>query len=201
MGRRLNIGERLEAHSVPEPNTGCTLWFGARCSAGYGVLNVDDRLALAHRLSWEREHGSIPDGLCVLHRCDEPLCIAPGHLFLGTRTDNSEDKVRKGRQSKGPSHGVKMRGDRNGSRLHPESMARGDRSGARLHPERLVRGEKQHCAKLTEFDVVEIRRLRASGLCYRAIAEAFGLHLSTVARVSTFKSWKHVEGGLNEDDR
>jgi hypothetical protein len=52
-----------------------------------------------HRVAWKEWIGPIPDGLCVLHRCDNPPCFNPDHLFLGTKTDNHEDMVRKGRRN------------------------------------------------------------------------------------------------------
>lgn len=94
------IGERLDTQSIPEPNTGCWLWTGYMNRQGYGRLRVggrSGRMILAHRASWERERGPIPDGLDCLHACDTPLCINPAHLFLGTHADNMADMVRKGR--------------------------------------------------------------------------------------------------------
>lgn len=80
---------------------GCWLWTGCACK-GYGQLAVGARLrAYAHRFAWELNYGPISFGMCVLHRCDTPLCVRPDHLFLGTNKDNMADKVAKGRQLKG----------------------------------------------------------------------------------------------------
>lgn len=79
---------------------GCWEWTGYRAPAGYGQLGRGPRnegLALAHRLSWEFHYGPIPDGLLVCHRCDNPPCVRPDHLFLGTFVDNAQDMVSKGR--------------------------------------------------------------------------------------------------------
>lgn len=62
-----------------------------------GVLNGKRRPLYAHRVAWELTYESVPDGLCVLHRCDTPLCCNPSHLFLGTQADNLEDARQKGR--------------------------------------------------------------------------------------------------------
>lgn len=62
---------------------------------GYGIVCVRYRETRAHRLAWELANGAIPSGQCVLHKCDNPPCCNPGHLFLGTKGDNAMDKARK----------------------------------------------------------------------------------------------------------
>jgi hypothetical protein len=93
----MSIRERLEKWSIPEPNTGCTLWFGVVNRRGYGRLHVSGRLHLAHRLSYELEHGPVPAGRLVLHKCDQTACIQATHLFVGTHRDNMADCAAKGR--------------------------------------------------------------------------------------------------------
>lgn len=68
---------------------------------GYGVTWSSGKVVLAHRLSWQQRNGEIPSGMCVLHRCDTPLCVNPDHLFLGTKKDNTNDMKAKGRASNG----------------------------------------------------------------------------------------------------
>jgi len=83
----------------PEPMSGCWLWLGARQPFGYGVLNISrrGRVETAHRLAWGLFRGTIPDAMHVLHRCDNPPCCNPAHLFLGGPRDNRADMVAKGR--------------------------------------------------------------------------------------------------------
>jgi len=87
--------ERLWARVEKGPE--CWLWTAPTDTKGYGQLRVGGRLVMAHRLSWELANGAIPEGLCVLHRCDVAACVNPGHLFLGTKGDNNTDRHRKGR--------------------------------------------------------------------------------------------------------
>ncbi len=80
----------------------CWEWLAYRNPAGYGEVGRREprRVELCHRVSWELANGAA-GASCVLHRCDNPACVNPGHLFLGTRTDNAIDKVAKGRQARG----------------------------------------------------------------------------------------------------
>lgn len=75
---------------------GCWEWQGASIPKGYGCITVDRRTVYAHRVSWLLAHGD-PGDLHVLHSCDNPRCVRPEHLFLGTRSDNMQDMVRKDR--------------------------------------------------------------------------------------------------------
>jgi len=93
------LRERLESKLVPGAN-GCLEFTGFRNRGGYGLISVGERMSYAHRAAWMLANGEIPDGLHVLHRCDNPSCSNADHLFLGTHADNMADKVQKGRQSR-----------------------------------------------------------------------------------------------------
>jgi hypothetical protein len=83
---------------------GCWPWTASRDSLGYGFFRVTTNASMskAHRVSWELANGAIPEGLVVCHRCDNPSCVKPAHLFLGSLSDNTQDSIKKGRWNYSP---------------------------------------------------------------------------------------------------
>jgi hypothetical protein len=79
----------------------CWEWVGSKIPQGYGHIHHNHADIYAHRASWIIYYGEIPNGLCVLHRCDNPSCVNPEHLFIGTIADNMHDRDAKGRNNKG----------------------------------------------------------------------------------------------------
>lgn len=160
--------------SVSQTKT-CWNWTSERNNTerGYGRIFIRGRLYYAHRVSYALHHEyDISIALLVCHSCDNPRCVNPSHLFLGTQQDNIDDMISKGRQNTGVSYG-----DNNGSRKHPES---------------LKRGEDHALAKLTEADIRLIRRLSNNGNSGCSIARRLGVHKKTVYKVIKGVAWKHV---------
>jgi HNH endonuclease len=196
---RLSLAEKFWARvRVAAPND-CWTWTGGLGGqSGYGSLDaMPERRGTigAHVASWFLHTGTWPTtGLFVLHSCDQPSCVNPAHLWLGTQTDNMQDCVRKGRQGflthpdrflRGDNHPARRqpermaRGERNGTHTHPERLARGkdhwthtnperlargDKNGLRLHRDRAARGERHGNAKLTDAQWHEALALYATGL-------------------------------------
>ena len=77
------------------------MWGGHISAAGYGKVSINGKVTYAHRVSYSLTFGAIPDGLHVCHRCDNPSCVRPDHLFLGTHQDNMNDRDQKGRTGTG----------------------------------------------------------------------------------------------------
>lgn len=102
--------EELLATTKPGPN-GCMEWTRNRQPAGYGKLTVRGRDVSAHRFAYELAYGAPLPGLSVLHKCDNPACINPAHLWLGTQGDNVRDAARKGRLYTGAGIPLKRRGE------------------------------------------------------------------------------------------
>ena len=84
----------------------CWDWTGFRHPDGHGQCYLNGVPKYAHRFSWEMHNGPIPNGMCVCHKCDNPHCVNPDHLFLGTHEDNMYDAKAKGRLPFGMRHGM-----------------------------------------------------------------------------------------------
>lgn len=160
--------------TVEYVGTPCWVWTKTKDKNGYGRFSLEsNRYERAHRLSFKMAFGDFVDGLMILHKCDNPSCVRPDHLFAGTAKDNAIDAAAKGR------------------------VATGDRNGSRKHIERRPRGEAHGLHKLTDEQVEEIVRCYDSGETIRSLSRRFGVSRTPITRIVRREAWKHLFEGVD----
>ena len=148
-------------HSLVSKSEGCWEWKGRKNKTGYGVFGD----FLAHRCAYVIAFGDIPPATCVLHRCDNPACCNPLHLFPGSMADNVRDRDAKGR--------------------HPGNTYASC-------PEKHARGERMGSAKLRTEQVVEIRKQHSEGISQASLAGKYGVGRTTISQIVSRRTWTHV---------
>lgn len=153
---------------------GCIEWTGNINNGGYGVMRIhpSNKMYSAHRYAWEYVNGAIAKGLCVCHKCDNPKCTNPDHLFLGTHYDNNHDRSLK---------------KRSGKRTFSEEELK--------HYSLLNRGEKNNAAKLTEQQVKEIYKLKHL-VKKKDLAARFGVSEGQIKCIWSKKRWKYLTADM-----
>ena len=147
----------------------CWQWSGSVTEKGYGRFSYNGKAERAHRVSWLLHFGPIPRGMLVCHRCDNPGCVNPAHLFLGDAAANTADMDAKGRRVNAP--------------------LSGSSHYAHQDPDRVVRGEQSGAAKLSVQDVLAIRAAQGR---QQDIADRFGVTQAAVSSIRLRKTWAHV---------
>lgn len=151
----------IDGPTMQGMTTQCWVWTASTWRFGYGRFSVKGVSTPAHRVSFGLDN--IPEGMSVLHRCDNRLCVRRSHLFLGTIADNNADTRKKRRHSHGRKHGD------------------------------LMRGEKSCRAVLSEEDVKSMKEEYAKeGVSQKELAEKYGVHRSTISRAINGNRWSHL---------
>lgn len=158
-----------------EKTDACWHWTAAKDSKGYGIFQFQGKPHKAHRVAYELTYGPIPAGLFVCHHCDNPSCVRPDHLFLGTVQDNNRDRDQKGRNNP-------VRGDAHWARRHPERnpWLGGDHQ----------RGERNNHAKITQEQAEQIRiRYATERTPLHQIASEYGISFYTANKIIRYEIW------------
>lgn len=160
---------RFFAKTRRDENTGCLIWTASGVD-GYGYVTIRKKHYRSSRIAWAIHHGSDPGVMCVCHNCphgDNPRCVAWEHLFLGSNADNSEDMKRKGRQG----HGHRL--------LSTHS--------------KICRGSKIGNSKLIDKQVIDIRRIYATGTITQVgLAKAYGASQPLISAIVLGRLWPHL---------
>lgn len=148
----------------------CWNWKAGKDKIGYGRFFLNGKQQYAHRVSYFLSKGLIPDGMVVMHKCNNPSCVNPTHLELGTQLENIQQRDLSGRGnfSKGENHYLKK---------NPSLSTKGCNHGQ---------------SKLKNDDVLMIRKLSLDGERSKAIANLFNVSAKTIQRITSLKSWTHL---------
>jgi hypothetical protein len=141
----------------------CWEWQGYKTILGYGQIGCSKpkkKILYCHRVAWESVNGPIPEGIDICHKCDNPRCCNPSHLFAGTHEDNMRD-------------------------CHAKK-----RSVHFIRPDCFPTGEKSCRSKLKKHQVIQAMKMVSRGLPAWIIAEEFGVSRSAISKIANGKSWR-----------
>uniref|UniRef100_A0A6H1ZB63 Putative homing endonuclease n=1 Tax=viral metagenome TaxID=1070528 RepID=A0A6H1ZB63_9ZZZZ len=155
------LDERFWSKVNKDTPSGCWEWTANKNNKGYGRFTVDSYAGkqLAHRLAYKDAFGPIPKDGLILHSCDNPACVNPAHLRIGTHKANVADMDERGRRN--PPH---------------------------------LKGETNPSSKLTDIQVIEIRRAYIAGEKRESIGPRYGLSPLSVSDITSGRAWKHLLG-------
>lgn len=154
----LSLKDRFYSKFKINEDNGCWEWMATKFPNGYGCFKLNRKSVGAHRVSYEIHNGKINKNMVICHHCDNPSCVNPEHLFVGTQKENLLDRKLKGRS---------------------------------------VEGNKNGRCKLSDKDILAIKRLLAEKIDQRDIAKSYGVAQTTISAINLNKSWSHIKGEVN----
>lgn len=168
MRKKRSLSERLRKFVTPGKANECWEFDGSRHDFGYGLMRIEGKMVGAHRIAYTVGKGPIPQGKYVLHKCDNPPCCNPDHLYAGTQLNNVRDRNVRNRTAKGPGR-------------------------AALQRKICRRGSDHQDAKLSEHQVSCIRVMYADhGWRQRELAVLYGVSQATISAMTLRKTWTHI---------
>lgn len=210
----MEIKRRFYENVETSPESECWKWVGGKDARGYGIFRAYGFAHRAHRFSWLLHYGEFPNEMLVCHKCDNPSCVNPEHLFLGTQFDNMRDMVNKGRNAnvkgnKNPRANLsdqdvmEIRRLWDDDRVSPKELSKmfGTpkstinkiiSSDTWKHLPPCKRQPSNRDSRLTEPDVLEMRRLYGHGLSSTILGKMFKLTQQQAWKVVNYWSWKNV---------
>jgi hypothetical protein len=165
----LTLEQLVRNHTPIAQDHECWNWTGAKLKTRYGVLTHKRKQYKAHRAMYTLTKGEIPNGMFVCHSCDNPSCVNPKHLWLGTPLDNMLDKVAKNRHSRGESHADAVK----------SSLK--FRAG-------ILRGENHSQSKLSDSNRIDILKKLRFGLTQDKIAKEYNVTQGTISHI--YRKWR-----------
>jgi len=174
--RFASIRKRLAKYTSKSEGGGCWNWTGHLNEKGYAMMSAGRKISLrASRVVYLLKHGYFNEALYVCHKCDNPKCVNPDHLFLGTAKDNTHDMIQKNRMSRPPVH--------YGS-THP--LVR--------NPQLSARGAKNGNSSIDDDRALQIYESEGS---VRELSNRFGLSPSAIHSIKMKKTWRHIHANMS----
>lgn len=171
IGKHGRVSGSFDDKYLVNKETGCHEWIAAKNKNGYGLTAYKGKSIQAHRLAWTIKFGEIPSGMFVCHKCDNPSCCNPDHLFIGSAYDNCQDMISKGRAFYQKQSVIRGFENTKRSRTNPDGSSN---------------------SKLKIKDVIQIKKRLLEGEPHSSIAKSYAVSKSTITSINTGNRWSFV---------
>jgi hypothetical protein len=191
--------ERFHSKYSKHAAQNCWNWKAGCFSTGYPAFKVNGKTVHGNRVAYFLGNGPLEKGKVVRHSCDNPKCVNPFHLLIGSHQDNMRDMVERGRSAKGNKNGTRLyperlkRGEDHPGFNNPGMYHRGDEHWTHKKPELLKRGSDHGSAKLNEEKVLAIRaKFAAGGVSKAALGREYGVNECMIGFIIRREKWTHI---------